>query len=246
MNKTNRKWARRLLVLAGVLIASSVAVVSSSFAGAPHSNPGQPFAAILDDLSTILERLDELEAMIDEQSTDLRGVTQNWDKKLDSTNGETDGCNSDRFTCVLDGLAVRDNETGLVWSRYVSMDRFEWWAGIEHCARQEIAGRYGWHLPRLEQLTSMIDNAATSGTPLPDGHPFVGMQPTNLWTATVAVEAPINSAPRAWVVVTAPPPGAHFGTQPISPADRNPVFCVRGGETYDGQDVQRVIEALAN
>jgi len=207
---------------------------------------GNPFNKIVEQLDELNYKLDELLA----KDVDLRGVTQNWDKELDSTNGDTNGCNSDRFTCIRptdehpDGVAVRDNETGLVWPRFVTLERFEWGAAIEHCARQEVASRFGWHLPRREQLASLIDNSATGPIPLPDGHPFVGLRPTNLWTATVEVERSVDSAPRAWVVVTAPPPDGHMHIQSITPGDRNTVFCVRGGQTYDGQDVQRVIEAL--
>src|SRR3990172_12675857 len=47
--------------------------------------------------------------------------TLRWDKVLDSTNGNEEGCNSDRFKCIMPtdndpaGEAVLDMETGLVW-----------------------------------------------------------------------------------------------------------------------------------
>ena len=207
---------------------------------------GNPFDKILEQLDDLNDKLDELLAM----GIDLRGVTQNWDKKLDSTNGDVNGCNSDRFTCIWptdehpDGAAVRDNETGLVWPRFVTLERFEWGAAVEHCARQEVASRFGWHLPSFEQLASLLDNSGTGTVALPDGHPFVGLRPTNLWSATVEVERSIDIAPRAWGIVIAPPPEGVVNIQAITPGDRNPVFCVRGGQTYDGQDVQRVIEEL--
>ena len=46
---------------------------------------------------------------------DLDGVTPNWDKKLPANDpGGPCPASSSRFTCVLDGEGVRDNETGLV------------------------------------------------------------------------------------------------------------------------------------
>lgn len=47
----------------------------------------------------------------------VTGLPPTWDKLLDSTNGDEDGCNSDRFICVMGDRAVLDNETGLVWDR---------------------------------------------------------------------------------------------------------------------------------
>ena len=242
---------RRLL---GLLIISFalIAIASPSFAGDNRKDKmkgkrtGNPFKEILEQITIVNYKLDELLA----NGVDLRGVTQNWDKKLDSTNGDSNGCNSDRFTCIWptddhhDGAAVRDNETGLVWPRFVTLERFEWGAAVEHCARQEIASRFGWHLPSFEQLASLLDNSGTGAVALPDGHPFVGLQPSNWWSATVEVNRSLVSPPRAWIVVTATPPEGHVGVQPITPADQNTVMCVRGGEAYDGQDVQRVIEAL--
>ncbi len=105
--------------------------------------------------------------------TDLRGVTQNWDKKLDATNGEANGCNSDRFTCIFpdathpDGAAVRDNETGLVWERDPLITSATWGAAIAHCASLEVGNRKGFHLPLLEQLTTLIDTSTLFGLALP-------------------------------------------------------------------------------
>ena len=213
--------------------------------GPPENNPGRPFAELFAQNEEILaqqailnEKLDELLA----HGVDLRGVTQNWDKKLPADDG--DACDSSRFTCVLDGQAVRDNETGIVWKRVVTAERFEWGAAIEHCAQQEVADRFGWHLPTFEQLASLLDNTATGPVALPDGHPFVGVQPSNFWSATVEVKRLSVLPQKAWIVVTSVPPLGHVGVQPITPADRNTVFCVRGGQAYDGQDIQRAIDAL--
>ena len=232
-----------------IIALAVVAVASPSFAGGDHDEDkghGNPLQKIVKQLDELNDKLDELLA----SGVDLRGVTQNWDKKLDSTNGDGNGCNSDRFTCIWAtdehpaGVAVRDNETGLVWQRFVTSQRFEWADAVEHCARQEIASRFGWHLPAFEQLASLLDNSATGAVALPDGHPFVGFYPSNWWSATVEVNRSTVSTPRAWVVVTGTPPGGHVGAQPITPEDRNTVTCVRGSQTYDGQDVQRVIEEV--
>lgn len=242
--------------LIGIIILSFVLIAfgSPSFSGDKRKDKmkdkhtGNPFEEILEQITILNDKLDELLAY----GVDLRGVTQNWDKKFVSTNGDANGCNSDRFTCIWptaanpDGAAVRDNETGLVWQRFVNLERFEWGAAVEHCASKEIASRFGWHLPSIEQLASLLDNSGTGTVALPDGNPFVGIEGSNWWSATVEVNRSTGSPPLAWIVVTAPPPNGLVGTQPITPADRNTVICVRGGGTYDGQDVQRVIEALPN
>ncbi len=99
----------------GVLSGTALVLGLSGAAlgqGAPP--PAGPVQDIQATLGIILDRLDDLEGKIDTQATDLQGVTQNWDKKLDATNGEADGCNSDRFTCLFGDTVVRDNETGVV------------------------------------------------------------------------------------------------------------------------------------
>lgn len=61
-------WSKRTLsalAAGGLFVLATMVGVSNSVAGPPAGNPGEPFAAILDELGLILQRLDELEAKID-------------------------------------------------------------------------------------------------------------------------------------------------------------------------------------
>ncbi|MCA9423091.1 MAG: DUF1566 domain-containing protein [Nitrospira sp.] len=166
---------------------------------------------------------------------DLEGVTQNWDKKLDSTNGDANGCNSDRFTCLFGDTVVRDNETGLVWERDPDTGVRTWIHAISHCARREVGGRKGFHLPMLEQLATLVDSSNSDPT-LPTGHPFLNVQSAEYWSATTDAGDPAD----AWVV------GFGSGSMDVKGKANGVIhaWCARGGQAYDGQDVQSVIEAL--
>jgi len=52
---------------------------------------------------------------------------------------------------------------------------FPWLAGV---------ARGGWRLPSVIELTSLIDPSVLTGASLPSGHPFVGIQLANYWSAT--------------------------------------------------------------
>jgi hypothetical protein len=108
-----------------------------------------------------------------------------WDKRL-SANDSGDPCNSSRFTCVLGGEAVRDNETGLVWERSPDFVNFRpWRSGVQHCANRITGGRMGWRLPSAHELTSLVDPAIPDpGSRLPVGHPFTNVLSTFYWTST--------------------------------------------------------------
>ncbi len=189
-----------------------------------------------DQVDMVKDQLDNVSV-----SVDLRGVTQNWDKKLDSTNGEANGCNSDRFTCLWpdgDGqpTAVRDNETGLVWEQSPDPNpQANWQEAIRHCAGREVAGRKGWSLPMREQLASLVDTTSQSCTNdnicLPDGHPFdpAGVQSAFYWSASSDALLPTN----AWfvLVVSGNVRTSNKGNGILH------AWCVRGGQVYDGQDV---------
>jgi len=82
--------------------------------------------------------------------TDLSTVTQNWDKKLPD---------DARFTVLSDfnNQAVRDNETGLVWERSPSTSQASWYDAVRACWLRQVGGRIGWHLPTIEDLSTLVD-----------------------------------------------------------------------------------------
>jgi len=210
-------------VLAGCLALPGVSLAKN---GPPSSNPGNPFAEILEA---------------------LRGVTQNWDKKLDSTNGEADGCNSDRFTCIWptaehpNGAVVRDNETGIVWDRHP--DSFGTWSGaIGQCANREVGGRKGWSLPMREQLATLVDTTSDSclndNICLPDGHPFFSSVEEGIfWSSSTSVYGPSS----AWILlINGDTVFGNSGDVMTRGKDEGFLFgawCARGGQVYDGQDL---------
>lgn len=237
MSKSKRRRIFRLLTVLTVTTGIAGAAIAE-----PPSNSGSPFSSIEATLAIVLDRLDELESKIDSQTTDLRGVRQNWDKKLDSTNGDTtpgrEGCDSDRFTCLFDDTAVRDNETGLVWDRSPD-DTFgqngdgtlDWAAAVGFCIVRQIGGRYGFHLPLQEQLASLVDTESQlcigGGPCLPDGHPFLTVRNDSYWSATTNPDSPVLARRVQFDT-------GHVGSSTNKVlADFN-WWCVRGGETVDG------------
>ena len=94
-----------------------------------------------------------------------------------------DALGQSRFTLVLDGAGVQDNQTGLVWEQ--SPDRIfdRWSASIERCKTKQVGGQAGWRAPRIDELKSLVD--LTQKDPaLPQGHPFSNIQSAIYWSAT--------------------------------------------------------------
>ena len=148
----------------------------------------------------------------------------NWDNKLNATNGPQGGCGSDRFTCVLDDEAVRDNETGLVWQREPAGDSATWETAVQNCWQVQTGWRMGWHLPTIEQLSSLVDAEAGADPALPSGHPFIGIPDDYAvyWAATPDVRRD-EPTRHAWAVV--------FDTGGIHNEDvteKYHYWCVRG------------------
>jgi hypothetical protein len=96
-------------------------------------------------------------------------------------------CDRGRFICVMNGEAVLDHETGLVWQRDVSSSVLNWASAADTCQQATTGGRYGWRLPTIAEFASLVD-PSKAGAQLPDGHPFSGL-PTGVgyfvayWTA---------------------------------------------------------------
>jgi hypothetical protein len=90
---------------------------------------------------------------------------------------------TDRFELVMNDEAVLDKETGLVWDRSPDTDTRKWTYAVDHCHKREVGGRFGWRLPTVEELSTLIDNTNSAPT-LPTDHPFTDIQSARYWTDT--------------------------------------------------------------
>jgi hypothetical protein len=129
--------------------------------------------------------------------------------------------------------AVRDNETGLVWDRNPDTGGRNWVGAINHCAGREVGGRKGFQLPMLEQLASLVDSTGTTALRLPDNHPFQSVQAFGYWSATTSA---INPLIARRVEFSG---GLVLASDKV--ATQSLAWCVRGGQTYDGQDVLNAV-----
>ena len=148
-----------------------------------------------------------------------------WSQKLDSTDGDSEGCHSSRFKCVLGGEAVLDMETGLVWEKTVNNGASVWSAAAGFCNQETIGDRRGWRLAALEELLSLADCVGGICT-LPPDHPFfVSLYFEWYWTSSTS----LNDASQARVIEF----DGEISTsaRPKSGTDYRGFWCVRGGAT---------------
>jgi len=155
-------------------------------------------------------------------------ATPSWDQQLPV---------GQRFIVLSNwnNFAVLDRETGLVWQRTIPPfginDQEALGSGaIFGChllgaralngSTPSGGGRAGWRLPRVEELTSLID--LTQQNPaLPAGHPFQGVNNEAYWTST-----PDDLDSNALYTV-------HLGTglvTTVAKSAQRGYWCVRGGQ----------------
>lgn len=147
-------------------------------------------------------------------------ATPSWDQTLPANT---------RFIVLtnFNSQAVLDRETGLVWQRSPGTDSWNWNDAHRQCNRETvIAGRRGWRLPAIQELTSLMDSTQ-SAPPLPPGHPFTNVQQTWYWSATTNASFPTF----AWVGFFGFEGGADIDTKTRG----NAVWCVRGGQGAEPQ-----------
>ena len=141
-------------------------------------------------------------------------ATPSWDQTLPA---------AQRFIVLsnFNSQAVLDRETGLVWERAPDTDPRVWDFAQTLCLSKNVGGRKGWKLPSIQELASLID-PTTAGPALPVGHPFIGVQSFNYWSATTATSPTTGTAART----------VYFGDGGFSSvlkSDQVFAWCVRGG-----------------
>jgi Protein of unknown function (DUF1566) len=143
-----------------------------------------------------------------------------WSQQINTTK---------RFTVLaaFGGAAVLDTETGLVWEQSPSTGIFIWSIARIHCNQLTTGGRFGWRLPTIQELASLMDPNNPGGNPdLPPGHPFSNVQSSVYWSATTVAD----NTSVAWDV--------SFGSGNVSGDLKGVslfVWCVRGGQGVDPQ-----------
>lgn len=140
-------------------------------------------------------------------------ATPSWDQTLPSNT---------RFIVLsnFNSEAVLDRDTGLVWQRNITSSA-DWGNAAISCFNKVTGGRFGWRLPSVDELSSLLD-PTHSNPALPSGNPFQFQTNTTVWAA--------NSSQAltdfAWVV--------NFGFASVSLTEKNTLplpstWCVRGG-----------------
>ncbi len=149
--------------------------------------------------------------------------TKSWSKKIscDSTT------NCPRFEVLADfnNEAVLDKETGLVWAQWPRVIQ-SWGSGVSFCAIGNIGNRYGWRLPTIQELGSLVDSTRSNPS-LPPGQPFVNVQSSLYWSATTNA----SNTNLAWYGYFTDGYVMYDGIKNFFGF----VWCVRGGQGYDGQ-----------
>ncbi|MGH7257321.1 MAG: DUF1566 domain-containing protein [Nitrospiraceae bacterium] len=90
---------------------------------------------------------------------------------------------SQRFTLVLEGQAVADSKTGLIWEQEPDRIHDVWDASAARCATKTIGGRKEWRAPSVDELKTLIDLDQRDPS-LPLGHPFSNIKSEIYWTST--------------------------------------------------------------
>jgi hypothetical protein len=149
----------------------------------------------------------------------IDSLPPSWFQLLPSDDGPP--CTNSRFFCVMNGEAVLDRETGLVWQQTITAGGLNWTSARLACRHATTGDRRGWRLASLAELSSLIDPDGLTSNP-PAGHPFSGLPVTDneFWTGEH-----LDGFAGAWAVRIGAAP--YFITSYV---DSTPlrVWCVRG------------------
>lgn len=88
-----------------------------------------------------------------------------------------------RFALLLNGEAVKDAVSGLVWEREPDYIFDVWDRSISRCATKTVGGRQGWRAPSIDEIKTLVDLDQQDPS-LPAGHPFRNIKSGIYWTST--------------------------------------------------------------
>ncbi|MDP9132255.1 MAG: DUF1566 domain-containing protein [Nitrospirota bacterium] len=88
-----------------------------------------------------------------------------------------------RFLPVLNGEAVKDAVSGLIWEREPDYIFDVWDRSISRCATKTVGGKQGWRAPSIDDIKTLVDLDQQDPS-LPAGHPFRNIKSGIYWTST--------------------------------------------------------------
>ena len=88
-----------------------------------------------------------------------------------------------RFVLMLDGEAVKDSASGLVWEREPDYLFDVWDRSVARCPTKTVGGQQGWRAPSIDEIKTLVDPDQQDPS-LPAGHPFRNIRSGIYWTAT--------------------------------------------------------------
>ena len=143
----------------------------------------------------------------------LDEIPPTWSQKLPA---------AQRFVIVLDGAAVLDKETGLVWEKIPDTTLRSWADAVIYCYNKNVGGRKGWRMPTITELASLVDTTQYNPT-LPSGHPFQIQPGAGFYWSSTEYAGPYDFA---WLVDMGD--GSVFTN--VYKSSLLPVWAVRGGQ----------------
>ena len=90
---------------------------------------------------------------------------------------------SERFAVMLNGEAVKDNKTGLIWEQSPDKEFDVWSASVARCPTKTVGGQKGWRAPTKDELVTLLDPDRNDPA-LPEGHPFANIRSDIFWSST--------------------------------------------------------------
>ena len=92
---------------------------------------------------------------------------------------------------------VTDNVTGLEWQNQDTSSTYTWQEAIDYCENLVQDGKNDWHLPTVDELSSLVDASTTNPAITPGYFQNLNASPGasgGLWTATPGVGNPSTDA----------------------------------------------------